>query len=293
MASTHQIERALGDFARARLPARWAEPVMFVAKHLWAGLYGGVLMVSIAAVNLLWPEGGTLARYDVLLLIAVLTQAAFILSGLETRAEIVAVAVFCVLGLGLEIFNTARGHWVYPQEGRFAIAHVPLFVGFMYAAVGVCILRMLRIFQMRFDPFPPMPWVIALSALIYVNFFTQHIWVDIRAGLFAATLILFWRTRIWFQATARRRWWLPMLFSLFMSALGVWGAENLGTLTGTWLYEGQEQGEMVSLATLGSWYLFLCVALCVALIVMPSATGPGATGPSATGPSATDKGARA
>ena len=80
-----------------------------------------------------------------------------------TRAEIIGVAVFCALGLGLELFNTARGHWVYPQEGRFAVAHVPLFVGFMYAAVGVCILRMIRIFDMRFAPFPPMGWVVALA----------------------------------------------------------------------------------------------------------------------------------
>ena len=59
---------------------------------------------------------------------------------------------------------------------------------------------------------------------------------------------------------------------LFLSALGVWLAENIGTLTGTWLYDGQAQGEAVSLATLGSWYLFLCVALMVALLVIPGAT---------------------
>ena len=271
LSRTNRIERALGDFARARLPVRAEEPVMFVAKHLWAGLYGGVLMVSIALVNAFWPEGGALARYDILLVIALLTQIALIAAGLETRAEIIGVAVFCALGLGLEFFNTARGHWVYPQEGRFAVAHVPLFVGFMYAAVGVCILRMIRIFDMRFAPFPPMPQVVALSALIYANFFLQHVWMDLRVGLFIVMALMFWRTRIWFQATARQLWWMPMLLSLFLSALGVWGAENLGTLTGTWLYEGQEQGELVSFATLGSWVLFLCVALCVALLVLPQA----------------------
>lgn len=268
---TNTIERALGDAARARLPSWAEEPALFVAKHLWAGLYGGVLMVSIALVNALWPEGGALARYDVLLIVALVTQGALIALGLETRAEIIGVAVFCALGLGLELFNTARGHWVYPQEGRFAVAHVPLFVGFMYAAVGVCILRMIRIFDMRFAPFPPMGWVVALAVAIYVNFFTQYLWADLRLALFAAMIALFWRTRIWFQATARQLWWMPMLVSLFLSALGVWGAENLGTLTGTWLYDGQEQGQLVSFATLGSWILFLCVALCVALVVMPRA----------------------
>lgn len=268
---THALERALGDHARSILPAPVREPAMFVAKHLWAGLYGGVLMVAIAAAAAWWPDDAALARYDLLLIVAVVAQVGFVLAGLETRAEVGALLLFCVLGMGLEIFNTARGHWTYPQEGRFAIAHVPLFVGFMYAAVGVCILRMIRIFDMRFAPFPPMGWVVALSALIYANFFTQHLWVDIRWALFAAMALLFWRTRIWFRPAPSRRWWMPMLLSLFLSALGVWGAENLGTLTGTWLYDGQEPGELVSFATLGSWVLFLCVALCAALVVTPGA----------------------
>ena len=65
-----------------------------------------------------------------------------------------------------------------------------------------------------------------------------------------------------------------MLLSLLLSALGVWLAENLGTLTGTWLYDGQETHDPVSFATLGSWYLFLCVALMVALAALPEAAHP-------------------
>ncbi|MFN4100055.1 MAG: DUF817 family protein [Pararhodobacter sp.] len=245
---------------------------MFVLKHLWAGMFGGVLMIAIALFAVFWNPDWPVARYDGLFVVAVVTQGLFLLYRLESREEVAALVAFSVLGLGMEWYNTAAGHWTYPDEGFFAIAHVPLFVGAMYAAVGVCVLRMIRIFEMSFAPFPPHLAAIALAAAIYVNFFTQHFWWDIRIALFAAMLLLFARTRIWFTPYRGKRWYLPMLLSLFLSALGVWLAENLGTLTGTWLYDGQETHEWVSLGTLGSWVLFLYIALMVALSVMPSAT---------------------
>jgi len=245
---------------------------MFVLKHLWAGVFGGVLMLAIGLSALIWQPDWPVTRYDALFVIALAVQVAFIALRLETRDEIIALAVFCAMGLGIEVFNTARGTWIYPESGRLALGNVPLFVGFMYAAVGICVLRMIRIFQMCFAPFPPRGLALGLALLIYANFFTQHLWVDIRIGLFVGSALLFGRTRIWFTPMPGRRWWMPMLLSLFLSALGVWLAENLGSLTGTWLYHGQQIPEPVNLATLGSWYLFLCVALMVALLVLPEAT---------------------
>lgn len=269
--ATRRLERALGDRVRARLPAAIEEPAMFVLKHLWAGMFGGVLMAAIAVTDMVWNPLWPVARYDVLFIVAVLVQGVFLLFRLESREEVAALVAFSVLGLGMEWYNTAAGNWTYPEEGTFAIAHVPLFVGAMYAAVGVCVIRMLRIFEMIFAPFPPRGAALALAAAIYVNFFTQHLWIDLRLGLFAALALMFARTRIWFTPSRGRRWYLPMLLSLGLSALGVWLAENLGTLTGTWLYDGQATHEWVSLATLGSWVLFLYVALIVALTVLPSA----------------------
>ena len=245
---------------------------MFVLKHLWAGVFGGILMLAIGLSALIWQPDWPVTRYDALFVIALAVQVAFIALRLETRDEIIALAVFCAMGLGIEVFNTARGTWIYPESGLLALGNVPLFVGFMYAAVGICVLRMIRIFQMRFAPFPPRGLALGLALLIYANFFTQHLWVDIRLGLFVGSALLFGRTRIWFTPMPGRRWWMPMLLSLFLSALGVWLAENLGSLTGTWLYHGQQIPEPVNLATLGSWYLFLCVALMVALLVLPQAT---------------------
>lgn len=246
---------------------------MFVLKHLWAGLFGGILMLAIWISTVIWQDGWVVTRYDALLIIAVITQVLFFAFRLESLDEGIALIIFTALGLGIEFFNTARGNWAYPEGGVFTFAHVPLFVGFLYAAVGICILRMVRIFEMRFAPFPPYALALGLAVLIYANFFTQHLWVDIRIALFVAIVLMFGRTRIWFRSGGRVLW-MPMLLSLFLSALGVWFAENLGTLTGTWLYNGQDQGESVSLATLGSWFLFLCVALIVSLLVLPKSTHP-------------------
>ncbi len=268
--STRDLERRLGDAVRARLPQAWREPVLFVLKHLWAGLFGGILMVAMALTQPLWDSGWALARYDFLLLVALLTQIAFLWSRIESPTEARAIALFGVMGLAMEWFKVGAGSWTYPEPGHLVLFDVPLFVGFMYAAVASCILRMMRLFEMRFAPYPPFPVSVALAALIYANFFTFHILPDIRLGLFVASAMLFWRTRIWFRV-AGRDYWMPMLLSLILSAFGIWLAENLGTLTGTWLYDGQQPGEKVSWATLGSWYLFLLVAFkTVSLVCRPA-----------------------
>jgi uncharacterized membrane protein YoaT (DUF817 family) len=267
------IERALGDAIRARLSPARAEWTLFVLKHLWAGAFGGVLIVAIAGTRLVWQPHWPIARYDTLFLIALATQGLFLGLRLETRHEGGVIAAFAALGLGMEVFKVGAGSWAYPEPGALAVAGVPLFVGFMYAAVGLCIVRMIRVFDMRFTPFPPL-WVNTLIAVaIYANFFVMHAVVDLRVILLALTFWAYARSRISFRAFGRRPS-MPLLASLFASALGVWLVENLGTLTGTWLYAGQAPGQPVTLATLGSWYLFLCVALALALLMRPGTVGP-------------------
>lgn len=239
-------------------------------KHLWAGAFGGVLILAIAGTRVLWGADWPVARYDALFLIALATQALFLALRLETPREAGAVAAFAALGLAMEFYKVAMGSWAYPEPGVLAPAGVPLFVGFMYAAVGLCIVRMIRVFEMEFAPFPPPPWNAVLAGAIYLNFFTMHHLPDLRYPLIALTVLAYARSRIGFRAFGGRRA-MPLLASLILSATGVWLVENLGTLTGTWLYAGQAPGQKVALATLGSWYLFLVVALGLALAVCPVA----------------------
>lgn len=47
------------------------------------------------------------------------------------------ITIFHVVGTAMEVFKTHAGSWVYPEENFFRIGGVPLFSGFMYAAVGL------------------------------------------------------------------------------------------------------------------------------------------------------------
>ena len=177
------------------------------------------------------------------------------------------ILLFHATGTAMEVFKIAAGSWAYPEPGVFKLMGVPLFSGFMYASVGSYMARVIRIFDMRFAPYPPF-WATALLAVaIYVNFIAHHYLPDIRVVLFAATVLMFARTRIWFFIGAVPRW-MPLPVAAFLSSIALWVAENVGTLTGTWVYAGQGQWEMVSFAKLGSWYLLLFVAFVTVTLVI-------------------------
>jgi uncharacterized membrane protein YoaT (DUF817 family) len=136
----------------------------------------------------------------------------------------------------------------------------------MYAAVGSYMARVIRIFAMVFAPYPPFWTTVVLATAIYVNFFAHHFLPDIRLVLFAATVLLYARTRVWFRIDRTDRW-MPLPLAALLSALALWLAENVGTATGTWLYSGQMPGQTVSFAKFGSWYLLLYVAFVTVTLV--------------------------
>ena len=53
-----------------------------------------------------------------------------------------------------------------------------------------------------------------------------------RVALFAATVIIFLRTRIWFTI-GHNRYWMPLPLAAFLSSFFLWLAENIGTGTRT------------------------------------------------------------
>ena len=269
---TRSLEHRLGDAARARLPLPVAEFALFVLKQGWACLFGGLMLAAIIGSKLIWQPDWPLHRYDALFLFALATQAAFLWLKLETWEEARVILLFHLTGTAMEWFKVAAGSWAYPEPALFKLMGVPLFSGFMYAAVGSYIARVIRIFDMRFTPYPPFPLTLLLAVAIYVNFFAHHVLPDIRLVLFAATLVLFARTRVWFRITDRHHW-MPMPLAAFLAALALWIAENVGTATGTWLYSGQMPGQIVSLGKLGSWYLLLYVSFATVTVVSRSALG--------------------
>jgi len=186
---------------------------------------------------------------------------------LESLREAKVILAFHVVGTGMEVFKTAHGSWLYPEASLLRIGGVPLFSGFMYAAVGSYIARVWRIFDFRFDHYPPRWATIALATAIYVNFFTHHWLPDIRLLLFAVTANLFWRTPVWFTSFRTPRA-MPLLLGWFLVALFIWGAENIGTFSRAWLYPGQRGGwHLVSPEKLGAWYLLMIISFVLVSLV--------------------------
>ncbi|SFR53478.1 DUF817 domain-containing protein [Litoreibacter janthinus] len=264
--TTRRLERALGDFVRTRLQGGLGELLMFFFKQGWAALFGLLFIIALIGTKLIWQDDWALQRYDGLFIFAVTTQIAMLYFKLETWDEARVILLFHITGTAMELFKIRMGSWSYPEPGLFVLGGVPMFSGFMYASIGSYIARVIRIFHMRFAPYPPLWITFIFGAAIYVNFFAHHYTIDIRMGLFAASLILFARTRIWFYVGRNPRW-MPMPVAAFLCAFVVWIAENVGTMTGTWIYAGQSALQMVSFAKMGSWYLLLWVAFVTVTLV--------------------------
>jgi len=268
-----------------RLPAHGlsgalVEFAVFGLKQAWACLFGGALLALIIATKYLWPDGAALARYDFLFLAALGLQAGLLAGRLETLGEAKVILVFHLVGTAMEIFKTAAGSWIYPEENLFRIAGVPLFSGFMYAAVGSYIARITRIFDLRYSAYPPL-WATALLAVaIYVNFFSHHFVADIRIVLFAATAVLFLRTVVHYRVF-RFRHRMPLLLGFLLVALFIWIAENVGTWSRAWIYPGQANGwTPVSISKLGAWYLLMIISfVLVSFVHTPRPVDEEADGP--------------
>ena len=267
-----ETERRLGNWAEARGPwgAYLYEFLRFGIKEGWACLFGGLMCALLIGTYLFYPKGAALARYDFLVLAAVSIQIALIVFKLETLEEAKVILVFHLVGTVMEVFKTQVGSWIYPEASLLRIGGVPLFTGFMYAAVGSYMARVWRLFDFRFTRHPRLPSLAVLAVAIYANFFTHHYTVDLRLALFAATALLFGRTWVHFKIWRRHRR-MPLLVGFVLVAFFIWLAENIGTATGTWLYPSQLKGwSMVPLAKLGSWFLLMILSyVMVAMINRP------------------------
>jgi len=253
--------------ARSRLNGFAYEFLLFGLKQAWACIFAGAMLALIMGTHFLWPTHAPIARYDFLVVAAVAIQILLLATRLERWEEALVILVFHVVGTAMELFKTAHGSWIYPEPSLLRIGGVPLFSGFMYASIGSYIARIWRLFEIRFEHYPPIwaPWLLAV--LSYLNFFTHHFIPDIRWGLFAFSGLIFWRT--WFQFTPDRTpWRMPVVLGMVLVALFIWIAENLGTFAAAWVYPSQRHGwTVVSPEKLGSWYLLIMLSFVLTTIV--------------------------
>jgi uncharacterized membrane protein YoaT (DUF817 family) len=276
-----EAEARIGHWAGQRsLTLVVYEFVRFGIKQGWACLFGALMLALLIGTHLLYPREALLARYDFLVLAAVGIQAAMLRFRLETWEEARVIFIFHAVGTLMEVFKTSVGSWIYPEASVLRIGGVPLFTGFMYAAIGSYITRCWRLFDFRFTRHPPL-WALSLLAVaIYVNFYAHHYLPDVRLVLFAATALLFGRCWVHFKIWRKHRR-MPLLLGFFLVALFIWLAENIGTFTAAWMYPHQKNGwAVVPAGKLGAWFLLMIISYTlVAALNRPLAYRPPAAEP--------------
>jgi uncharacterized membrane protein YoaT (DUF817 family) len=210
----------------------------FGIKEARACLFAALFFAAI----FLAPRTGLLGvpRYDVLLLVALIIQAWMLSTKLETADEFKAILLFHLMGFALEAFKVSAQvrSWSYPDFGYTKVLGVPLFSGFMYAAIGSYLIQIWRVLDMRVERHPPY-WMTGLIAiLLYLNFFTHHYIGDYRWYLAAIALGLYARCDVVFRPLDRDRR-MPLVLGLLLVGFFIWLAENIGTFFGLWRYPNQ------------------------------------------------------
>lgn len=239
------------------------EFLYFGIKEARACLFAGLFFVSIFLV----PRTGLfgIPRYDLLLIIAIAIQFLMIWSKLETLDEAKAIGLFHVVGFALEVFKTSGQiqSWSYPDFAYTKLLGVPLFSGFMYAAVGSYIIQAWRLFDLRIHHHPSY-WMATIIALaIYGNFFSHHFIGDYRWYIAACALGLYARTTVTFRPYDRDRR-MPLLLAFVLIGFFIWLAENISTFFGIWAYPNQLGAwSLVHLGKWSSWSLLVIMTFTI------------------------------
>lgn len=260
------------------------EFIIFGIKQARACIFAGSFFVLLFASNHILLFG--FARYDFLFVAALAIQAILYFTKLETKDEVKVIFFFHIIGLVLELYKTnpTIGSWSYPEEGFFKIATVPLYSGFMYAAVGSYISQAWKIMRVELMNYTNYGLSVFLCVLIYLNFFTNHYIYDFRWFLMLAVFILFWKAKGYFtvidaqtseiptgarvmgehatdRPTTGGRRYLPLNLSFFLIAFFIWIAENISTYLGAWKYPDQIHAwSVVSTQKITSWFLLVIIS---------------------------------
>ncbi|MEK7644954.1 MAG: DUF817 domain-containing protein [Patescibacteria group bacterium] len=236
------------------------EFLLFGLKQARACVFAGSFFLLLFLSNHI-PLFG-IARYDFLFVAAVLIQAILYFTKLETKDEVKVIFLFHIIGLVLELYKTSPGigSWSYPEAAFFKIATVPLYSGFMYAAVGSYISQSWKIMKLHLTNYEHYAASAVLCLLIYLNFFTNHYIYDFRYFLIAVVFAFFWKTRVYFTVATKVRW-MHMNVGFLLVAFFIWIAENISTYLGAWQYPDQVHvWNMVSTGKITSWFLMVIIS---------------------------------
>lgn len=233
---------------------------VFGLKQARASVFAGSFFVLLFLSNHI-PLFG-IARYDFLFVTAVLIQIGLYVFKLETKDEVKVICLFHIIGLVLELYKTSAlvGSWSYPEEAFFKVATVPLYSGFMYAAIGSYMSQAWKIFRMELSGYAKYVPSLILCFFIYLNFFTNHFVQDIRFILIPAVFVLFWKVWVDFTVIEKVRS-MPLSVSFLLIAFFIWVAENISTYLGAWQYPNQvHEWTVVGTQKVTSWFLMVIIS---------------------------------
>ncbi|MEU8227723.1 DUF817 domain-containing protein [Kribbella sp. NPDC048915] len=245
---------------RIGLPSRFVFGCLQFLRFGWlevvSCLFPGLLFAGLAVAKYVDLP---IARYDALLIYCLALTGLFWLVGLETWREVAVIFGFHLIGLGLELFKVRVGSWEYPGDAVTKIAGVPLFAGFMYAAVGSYLCQAWRRFDLRVSNYRPALTTVC-AVLIYANFFTHHWIPDLRIPIAIALLVVLRRTWVFFTVGVRR-YRMPLALSFALIGFFLWIAENAGTFLDAWNYPDQiSVWRVVHPAKFGAWSLLVSMS---------------------------------
>ncbi|KAB1150046.1 DUF817 domain-containing protein [Streptomyces luteolifulvus] len=248
----HTITRGAGVFIRQLAWFGWLQARSCA--------FAVALLGGMAASTLLPPL--PVARYDLLLVYGILLTGVGRLLGWESRREVAVVAVCHILGLAFELVKVHVGSWTYPEPALTKVAGVPLYGGFMYAAVGSYVCRAWRLLDLTLTGYRARGTAV-LAVLLYVNFLSHHWLPDLRWLLGGLLLVV--TTGSWVHfVIGERRYRLPLAVSFALIGFFLWLAENIATYLGAWSYPYQLHGwEPVSVSKWVSWALLISITFVI------------------------------
>ncbi|MER6474033.1 DUF817 domain-containing protein [Streptomyces collinus] len=244
-----------------------ASPVGQLLDFTWtqtrACAFAIALLSGVAASTLLPPL--PVARYDLLVAYGVLLTLLFWRRGWESGRDVAVIAACHVIGLAFELVKVAQGSWSYPEPAVLKFAGVPLYGGFLYAAVGSYVCRAWHLFDLEVVGYRPRATAV-VAAGIYINFFSHHWLPDARWPLAALLMAVTTGTSVRYTVRGVRRR-MPLALSFTLIGLFLWLAENLATAVGAWRYPYQLHGwQPVDISKFGAWSLLISVTFVLAAL---------------------------
>ncbi|MFF3454728.1 DUF817 domain-containing protein [Streptomyces sp. NPDC002730] len=221
-----------------------------------------IALVGGIAVSGLLPAL-PIARYDLVLIYGILLAVAARKLGWDSARDTAVITGCHLIGLLFELVKVRMGSWSYPEEALTKVAGVPLYGGFLYAAVGSYVCRAWHLFELRLDGYRPRIMAV-LAGAVYLNFFSHHWLPDLRWALAATLLLATAGTWVHYRVGSQEHR-MPLALSFVLIGFFLWVAENIATYAGAWSYPDQLSGwQPVSVAKFGAWALLITVTFVLA-----------------------------